>query len=83
MVSVSGKRLRNVVRTGPQFEELYGSIVTLAADMDIEQSLLEVVELAAKAPPGDFVKLHGMGIDCIPECPLAVASCTELRGRHC
>ena len=47
------------VKTGPQPEELFERIVSWAADMDVEKSLFEAVELAAKEPPKDYVKLQG------------------------
>ena len=51
--------IAHAVKTGPQPEKLYENIVTWTADIDIEQSLLEAVKLAAQDPPKDYVKFQG------------------------
>lgn len=51
--------IADAVRRAPEPKELYSRIVAWAAEMEVEQSLMDAVSGAAEAPPADYTELQG------------------------
>ncbi len=51
--------IAHAIKTGADQQSLYQSILTWAAEMDVEPELLAAIQEAAEAPPMDYVQQQG------------------------